>query len=103
MGGGIALAFSIKYVDYVAGLVLVAPAGLNDNIILDNLKELKILVLLFWGERDRVFPLKMSSALTNQLPHVNLVICPKARHPCYLDTPELFHKQLLDFLNSLSW
>ena len=101
MGGGIVLSFSIKYTSYVTGLVLIAPAGLNDDVILDNLKKLKMSVLLFWGERDRVFPLKMSSILTNQLSNINLVVCPKARHPYYLDTPDLFHKQLLNFLNSL--
>ena len=103
MGGGIVLSFSIKYTSYVTGLVLIAPAGLNDDVILDNLKKLNMPVLLFCGEQDRVFSLKMSSILTNQLPIVNLVVCPKARHPCYLDTPDLFHEQLLKFLNSLPW
>ncbi|MCD6483730.1 MAG: alpha/beta fold hydrolase [Candidatus Odinarchaeota archaeon] len=46
MGGGIVLSFSIKYTSYVTGLVLIAPARLNDDVILDNLK-LNMPVLLF--------------------------------------------------------
>ena len=101
MGGGIVLAFAVKYPEYINGLVLIAPAGLNDAKILDNLEKLDMPALIFWGERDRVFPLKTSNILIERLQKAKLVICPKARHPCYLDTPEIFHKQLIEFLDSL--
>ena len=101
MGGGIALAFAIKHLSYVSGLILIAPAGLTDSEILSNIEKLSIPTLIFWGERDRVFPLKTSNKIVQKIPHAKLVICPKARHPCYLDTPDLFHKHIIDFLSSL--
>ena len=101
MGGGIALAFSILYPSRLVGMALIAPAGLNDDRILESLNNLEMPVIIFWGEDDRIFQIERAYYLKNKLKNAELVICPKARHPCYLDTPELFHEKLIAFLNKI--
>ncbi len=99
MGGGIALAFAVNYSSRLNALVLIAPAGLNDERIIESLDKISIPVLVFWGEKDRIFPLDMAYYLKEKIKQSELVICPKAKHPCYLDTPDLFHNKLIKFLN----
>ncbi len=101
MGGGIALAFGILYPYRLVGMALIAPAGLNDERVIESLNKLEMPIIIFWGENDRVFPLDKAYYLKNRLKNAELVICPKARHPCYLDIPDLFHKKLLNFLNKI--
>ena len=101
MGGGIALAYAISF-DELSGLVLIAPAGLNDPQIVENLSEIsETPTLIFWGDKDRVFPVSMSEILTDKLSKSRLVICEGAPHPCYLKATEKFHIELRDFLESL--
>lgn len=101
MGGGIALAFTILYQERVRGLILIAPAGLNDEEIISNLDRIKVPTLIFWGENDKVFPIELANYLNSKLNCSKLIICPRARHPCYLDTPELFNNKLIEFLNEV--
>ena len=101
MGGGIALLYAIRF-DELRGLVLIAPAGLNDPSIVDNLDKISNLpTLIFWGDKDRVFPLSMSEILAGKLVNSKIVVCKNAPHPCYLEATEVFHEELLVFLNSI--
>ncbi|MGQ4891050.1 MAG: alpha/beta fold hydrolase [Candidatus Njordarchaeia archaeon] len=100
MGGGVALRYAIEF-NNVSGLVLIAPAGLNDEYIVENLSKIRAPTLIFWGTKDRVFPIKMSSILTEKLVEAKMVICEEARHPCYLDKPDLFHDELLKFIKQV--
>jgi len=99
MGGGIALAFATLYQSKLIALILISPAGLKDDKIIGSLDKISIPVLIFWGEKDRVFPVDMAQYLKNKIERSELVICPNARHPCYLDTSDLFHEKLIQFLN----
>ncbi len=101
MGGGIALSYAVKYGDKLTGLVLIAPAGLDDPEIINNLTKISVPVLIFWGENDKIFPVEMGKNLAKKLRNSEFVICPKARHPCYLDCPELFHEKLIAFVKSV--
>jgi len=101
MGGGVALLYSIKYPNDLVGLVLIAPAGLDDPLIHDNLDKIEVPVLIFWGENDRVFPLSKGKELEKQLKNAKLIVCRKARHPCYLDQPKIFHQHLISFLKNI--
>jgi len=101
MGGGIALSFAIKYIERILGLILIAPAGLNDPLITNNLHKINAPTLIFWGENDSVFPVSMGKELKDKIANSRFVLCSKARHPCYLDTPDIFHKNVLEFLRSI--
>lgn len=98
MGGGIALSFAIRFPEYLLGLVLIAPAGLSDPKISGSISSISVPVLIIWGDKDDVFPVSEAYKLNKKIPNSTLVICSNARHPCYLDTPEIFHEALLDFL-----
>ncbi len=101
MGGGIALSYAINF-NNLRGLVLIAPAGLNDPEIVENLDKISdIPTLVVWGDKDRVFPLSMSKILTEKLERSSLVVCKNAPHPCYLRATEQFHAELKSFLDSL--
>ncbi len=59
--------------------------------------------LIFWGEGDRLLPLKHGERLGRALPGSRLVVLEDASHPCYLDQPLDFHRELLHFLRGLSF
>jgi len=101
MGGRYALSFAIKYPKNVSGLVLIAPAGLNDEKIKTGLSRIDVPVLIFWGDKDRVFPVEMGYVLKEKLKNSKLVICKGAPHPCYLKATDTFNKELLEFVKSL--
>lgn len=101
MGGGIALSFAILYQSRLIALILISPAGLRDERITRELDKIRVPVLVFWGENDRVFPINMAQYLMNRIRGSELIICPNARHPCYLDAPDLFHKELIKFLGKV--
>lgn len=101
MGGGIALSFAILYQSRLIALILISPAGLRDKRITRELDKIRVPVLVFWGENDRVFPINMAQYLMNRIRGSELIICPNARHPCYLDAPDLFHKELIKFLGKV--
>ncbi len=100
MGGGVALTYAIKY-NALKGLILIAPAGLNDPFIVQNIEKINSPCLIFWGDKDRVFPVTQGYKLREKLKNSKLVICPGARHPCYLDKPKLFHSELKKFLQEI--
>lgn len=52
--------------------------------------------LIVFGEMDRMGA--KASSLLQAIPESRLFVVPGASHPCYLDDPELFHKELLGFL-----
>ena len=98
MGGRYALGYTIKYPENVTGLVLIAPAGLNEEVIYKSLEMIKIPVLIFWGDKDTVFPVEMGYDLSKKLVNSSLVICKDAPHPCYLKATNLFNTELLKFV-----
>lgn len=101
MGGRYALCFAIKYPNDVYGLVLIAPAGLKEEKIKSNLPAINVPILIFWGDKDNVFPVEMGYELEKQLKNSKLVICKDAPHPCYLKATSLFNRELLSFVKSL--
>ncbi|HKW04325.1 MAG TPA: alpha/beta hydrolase [Nitrososphaerales archaeon] len=103
MGGGFALAYALSRPKRVSALVLVSPSVYR---IADQdkskLSDLKVPVLLVWGDRDRVFPLnEYGKPLKETLPHARLVVVKQAGHGAYLEKPEEFNELLLDFLSEV--
>lgn len=96
MGGGICLDYYFTWPDTVSGLVLVGSVGIDRHR--DEFADIKAPCLLVWGENDAISPLSGARYLEKTIPDAELVVLPKAPHPCYLDQPDLWHESLLAFL-----
>ncbi len=99
MSGRFSLPLVADRPSYVAGWVPVAPAGVEAH--LQGIEGSKVPTLIFWGSDDRIIPLKQGQQLSRALPASRLVVLDGASHPCYLDRPLDFHRELLQFLAGL--
>lgn len=95
MSGAFSLPFVLRHPERVAGYVPVAPAALDRYA--DELASMAVPVLVVWGSADRVFPLERGESLAQTLPDAELLVLEGARHPCYLDQPDRFHRELFAF------
>ena len=77
-----------------------APAGIDHY--LSELREVSVRALVIWGENDAIIPVEKSDVLAAAMPDSRRVILRGASHPCYLDRPDEFHRELVSFLDSLS-
>ena len=77
-----------------------APVGINSY--LEQLKKVEVPTLIIWGENDTVVHLNQADDLAEALKTSRKVILEGARHPCYLDKPEEFHRELGSFLQDIS-
>lgn len=84
--------------ELVGGLVLVGAVGVEENK--DRFKTIGVPCLLVWGSDDQVSPVPNAKFLDQEIPDSKLVIVEGASHPCYLDRPEVWHQELLGFLNA---
>jgi abhydrolase domain-containing protein 14 len=99
MSGDFVWPFVTAHREEVAGLVAVAPVGIDEWA--EKIRGLDVPALLLWGERDKVVPLEQSVKLEKLLPKSTRHVIPDADHPCYVDAPDEFHRALLDFLKKL--
>lgn len=96
MGGRISLEFAINYPELTGGLVLIGAVGVKEN--LNRLSEIQIPCLIVWGGEDSVFPIENGRLLHREISGSKFVIIAGASHPCYLDKPDTWHRELLSFL-----
>ncbi len=99
MSGAYAFPFAIAHPEMVAGLVPIAPVGIDDHAA--KLKGLELPALILWGEKDVVIPISKAETLHQLLPNSRKIVIPGASHACYQDEPQQFHAALLRFLESL--
>jgi pimeloyl-ACP methyl ester carboxylesterase len=99
MSGGFAFPFVTAHKEMVAGLVPIAPVGIDDYA--KQLKGLDLPTLILWGEKDDVIPITKADTLKELLPNSTKIVIAGAGHPCYQDQPQQFHAALLKFLKSL--
>lgn len=95
MGGKIALEFSLAHPGAISGLVLIGAVGVEENK--DHLHKLPKSTLIIWGENDQISDPANGKLLEKQITGSKLVIFQGAKHPCYLEQTEKWHKTLLDF------
>jgi abhydrolase domain-containing protein 14 len=96
MGGRLCLEFAINHPELVGGLVLVGAVGVQENK--EKLATINIPCLIIWGGNDRIAPLANGELLAREIGDARLVVIDQAPHPCYLEHPEIFHRELLAFL-----
>jgi abhydrolase domain-containing protein 14 len=96
MSGRFLFPFMIGHPDRLAGVVLVAPVGIER--FGQSLRNLDLPALIVWGDQDRVMPVAGANRLAACLAGSRTLILRGARHPCYLDRPAEFHAALLEFI-----
>ncbi len=97
--GNLSFPLILDHPDKVSGYVPIAPVGVQQYA--GKLKQSPVPALVVWGERDQLFRPAMAKTLAAGFAKAEIVILPKAKHPAYLDQPELFHEALLKFLAGL--
>ncbi len=97
-GGRYSQEFVFKRPDMVGGLVLIGSVGIEENR--DRFRAVDIPCLLVWGDKDTVSPRRNAEILHQELPDSRLVIVEDASHPCYLNQPDTWHRELLSFLDA---
>lgn len=97
--GNLSFPLILDHPEKVSGYVPIAPVGVNRYA--SQLKESPVPALVIWGQRDQLFPPAMAKTLAAGFETATVVILPNAKHPAYLDQPDLFHEALLKFLAGL--
>ncbi len=100
MGGKIAIEYTLRHREKVAGLVLIGAVGVAENQA--RLKELPAKTLILWGENDQISDPENGKLLNKEVSGSELVVFAGAKHPCYLEQPELWHKSLIEFAKTIS-
>ena len=96
MGGGIALKTLIDYDAVVSGIVI-APAGIHQ--MMKELNKVKVPLLILWGDNDQVIDKENAKLLQNAVSGSKLVIVPGAGHALYLEKPEIFYSEVIQFIH----
>ncbi|MEZ5332055.1 MAG: alpha/beta fold hydrolase [Thermoanaerobaculia bacterium] len=96
MSGQVAFPLLLDRPDLLAGFVAVAPVGVATYR--ERLPTIEVPLLAIWGSEDGVVDPALGRELVAAVPGAEWVLLDGARHPSYLDRPELFHRALLDFV-----
>lgn len=99
MSGGISLPLVLHHPDRVAGFVPIAPVGSIE--FARDVENSPVPALVIWGELDNVFPPAQATSLAASFENAEVLTLPGARHPAYLDQPQMFHDALLKFIAEL--
>ena len=98
MGGRISLEFTINHPELIRALVLVGAVGVEENR--GRLSSINVPTLVIWGSDDQISPLSNCDILLSSIPEAQKIIIEGAPHPCYLENPDKWHAELINFLNS---
>jgi abhydrolase domain-containing protein 14 len=99
MSGGYTFPFVLRHPELASGFVAVAPAGIRQHE--SQLEAIRVPTLVVWGDKDSIIPLQQGELLHERVAGSKIVVLRDARHPCYLDRPDEFHRALLNFLNEI--
>ena len=67
--------------------------------IQDQYSEIKIPVLILWGEEDQWIPVERAHTLLDKIPNSKMVTIPKAGHLVIEERPEVLIKEIRSFLS----
>jgi len=82
------------------GFVNVTTTGLFQDFIDDKVKDIKVPVLLVWGRDDLVVPLELGEDYEKIIPGSRLFVIPEAGHMVFEEKPDIFVKELCDFISN---
>lgn len=98
MSGGFSIPFILKYPQGVSGYVPVAPVSTSQ--IVPKAQGLMVPTLIIYGEKDHTLGHTSRDDLLN-IPSSQAVVLPDAKHPAYLDQPDMFHTLLYNFIGQV--
>lgn len=98
MSGGYTFPFVLQHPEASSGFV---PVGAAEKQYESQLENIRVPTLIVWGDKDSIIPLQQGELLHQKVAGSKMIVLRDARHPCYLDRPEEFHRALLDFLNDI--
>jgi abhydrolase domain-containing protein 14 len=98
MSGAYAFPLVTIHQHRVSAFVPIAPIRIKQ--FLTALPECNTPTLALWGENDSLIPIKLGNDLADAMPNARLHVIPNAEHACYMQATELFHQELLAFLES---
>ncbi len=98
MGAHLAINYLINHPSNVDKVILIGPVGFKQKNTIESLKTIKNQVLIMRGEKDNIASEQDVIDLKNMIKNSVMIQYPNAGHPCYLDVPDLFHRDLLQFL-----
>lgn len=64
----------------------------------ESLRRIQHETLIIWGENDRLFSINHGEAAADIMPNARLCRIPKAGHLPLMDQPEVFNKEMVNFL-----
>ncbi len=84
-------------------LISTAQQVLPRNIdwVISNYKNIKIPVLLIWGDHDQIIPLSIGQRLASEIPNAKLEIIPECGHVPPEENPEKTAELISEFLINL--
>lgn len=72
---------------------------LRDPRVFDSLDTITNPVLILWGQKDRIIPLKFAQKIQNKIPNAHLEVHKTAGHHVQEDDPEWVLSKIIPFLN----
>jgi pimeloyl-ACP methyl ester carboxylesterase len=100
MSGRFSFPYVLAHPEKVAGFVPVAPAGAVEYA--GRLRGSPVAALVVWGDQDSVFPSSQAKPLAEAFIDARVLLLRGAKHPAYLDQPDLFHRELVEFVKRVS-
>jgi len=90
----------LRHKDYVKakGVMKETIKRVSTEDLLPILPQVKTKVLLVWGQKDKMVPLKYAYLFEENLPNSKLEILPKIGHSPHLERPEKLAEIILNFL-----
>ncbi len=87
--------------------VVQSVSGMVDNPVIDYLQDIKVPVLIFFGENDNLIPnrylnpgrtIDIAKSGAEKIPGSKLVMVPECGHFMMFEKPEVFNSEVADFL-----
>ena len=67
--------------------------------MMKELNKVKVPLLILWGDKDHVIDKENAKLLQNAVSGSKLVIVPGAGHALYLEKPEIFYSEVIEFIH----
>uniref|UniRef100_A0A3Q0RQR8 Putative protein-lysine deacylase ABHD14B n=1 Tax=Amphilophus citrinellus TaxID=61819 RepID=A0A3Q0RQR8_AMPCI len=99
LSGMYSLPFLLEHQALVRAYIPVAPIC-TDKFTAAQYQSVKVPSLIIYGDQDHQLGEVSLRNLSNLANH-KVVVMKGAGHPCYLDDPDTWHKELTEFLNTL--
>jgi len=84
-----------------AGVFKSSFAGMMQADFRDELKNIKVPALIFWGNKDNICSIKDEEQLLRDIPHAKFMIYENTGHALHWEEPARFTNALTSFIKSI--